>query len=579
MKIQYPDSRLFFLISILLPLLLMIVSYWLFGFYFESNDDQQMALIFDGRMSTRPESNLFFWHIFTGNLLSAFYQLSPSVPWYGLLMYFFLWCSMINFFAVGFQVFREKCRPGTLVLILITLFFFVIVENILLLNFTRVAILLSGSSILFYIIYYPRSASRTSRILISAWSLSMTSLALFTRLEGAILSLAIIAPLFIVLIGAAKYSWKGPLFFYLAVVLVITGIKVYQASITDPELNQRKNLFQGIVDYDYLSKSENTGPRESAIRSAITNWIFWDKTIMTTEYLKELTGEHGKFSKNTERLLQSIFHLHSVYLIVIIFAENQSFAFMVNLFLIFIPLWTFFSQNNKRHLLFTLFYHAAFWFTFTIVMILFKLPNRVSNPLFVLYTLSNIIVFLQFHDQLINYRKPVIRYTAALLLIAASVIYSYRMINQLEIYRSGSRLNKEKLAEINRLADSTIVVFAAPAIHLLDGSNPFEEIELNKTNTNVFIGGWTTWYPFIDSSLTALTGSNKMLDLFQFFTFTKHLFISDDSHNRVFAQYLEQVYGKKFVFQEVYEQYDTGVFSFGHKSNYYIVTSEIYETK
>ena len=68
----------------------LILVYHFLGFYFETNDDRQIAEILSGALTGSPESRTSNMNCILGFPLAFLYKITTNVPWYGLMLVLFL---------------------------------------------------------------------------------------------------------------------------------------------------------------------------------------------------------------------------------------------------------------------------------------------------------------------------------------------------------------------------------------------------------------------------------------------------------------------------------------------------------
>lgn len=530
----------------ILPLLMIVVSYHAFGFFFETNDDPQMALLFNGFWSTGPEPDLQFWHLFTGYLLSMLYQEFDSIAWYGLFMYMMLWFSTINFFLIIRTLFKVK--PLWLsILSFVFIFYFVVFENIVLLNFSRVAILLSGSALLLFLVREICTQDQKNGAVLFSWCIIQYILSALTRPEGAFLSAVIMIPLYITFYFFTKKSLGKMIYFYAAIAFVTIGIEVYQQHTIGHDTMDRKKYLNAITDYRSLSDTGIYNPKDSAIRMAILNWIFWDKTIMTNDYLNQKIDGGSRFSNITEKYVSSVRHTFWIFL------KNQSVAAIINGVIFLTVCWIFITSRVRYQSILYVLSHLLFWTIVITIMVLFKLPNRVLNPLIVLYTFGHLILFAEIQKLYALYIRTIIIYAIGSIVFLGCMGYTYRMTGQVRLFQTREKQNRNKLLEISQLTDTDLVIFTAPAGLLFTGVDPLKSIDFDRDKTYLLIGGWATWHASFEKKLISICGSDQFDKFFDCIASKKHVIISSSQHNSIISDYLEKVYYKRIRLDAPYE--------------------------
>ncbi|MCM1232525.1 MAG: hypothetical protein NC489_20570 [Ruminococcus flavefaciens] len=86
-------KRLFF--SVIFVSVLMCIVYLLFPIQFETNDDAGIMALLAGFRTGNPQPGSIFSFYLWGKIVSFFYTLTETVPWYTILFIFLTWCSLI----------------------------------------------------------------------------------------------------------------------------------------------------------------------------------------------------------------------------------------------------------------------------------------------------------------------------------------------------------------------------------------------------------------------------------------------------------------------------------------------------
>ena len=175
---------------------LVLLTYVIVGFYYDTNDDMVIKLLISGKTAASPVGNLYVYLLGWAYLLSALYRWLPLVSWYDILM--------VGALYVGLVVsFRLLCAASTAVLnrrqqLVLCILFFVLVylPHFIVVNFTRPAVLLGALAGLVLVVESEKLPQRAGRwltaglLLAAGWGL---------RPIGASLGVALVVPMLVLL--------------------------------------------------------------------------------------------------------------------------------------------------------------------------------------------------------------------------------------------------------------------------------------------------------------------------------------------------------------------------------------------
>ncbi|RYZ18732.1 MAG: hypothetical protein EOP49_49260, partial [Sphingobacteriales bacterium] len=80
----------------LLPALLILLTILVCGSFFEASDDVTISFLFRGIIADKPVPQMLNFFHGIGYVITALYQLIPSLPWYGIVLYFLLWIATVQ---------------------------------------------------------------------------------------------------------------------------------------------------------------------------------------------------------------------------------------------------------------------------------------------------------------------------------------------------------------------------------------------------------------------------------------------------------------------------------------------------
>jgi hypothetical protein len=460
--VKKQSSNLRYLPPILFAVVLTVL-YRFIGFYFETNDDPQFELMFRGIIFPHPLTATGFWHFGTASVLAWCYETIPSLPWYGMLMVLLIYCFIYNVYLLALLI-GTSVRRFWLFTGMIAFVVFIAFNSIILVNFTRVAMLSGGSALLVLLFYNGSPLSFLFRFI--QWAIFVT--ALLVRPESVILSAGLLLPLGII---AAILKKNGHhLLIYtgvpaLAMILLVKGY-AWLGPNHSIQTDQRIRNLSVLINYEKTSESLfGMDEKSAAIQNAVFNWFIWDKEGISDDLLLQWLSNNNKEGL-TAIASEALDHIrHQLFLL----AKNNTPTLAVHfaLFLIFLIGW-----RDIRKIDFALMYtgfHAAFWITTLFIAITMKMPNRVFEPMLIVYTLGHgCLIYVLFGTF-----PHIPRIVSSLILFAALgsiLIFIYRGYGKVQWYQKREAMNRAMASEIDqRFMNKTIAVMS-PGLHLLTGA-------------------------------------------------------------------------------------------------------------
>ncbi|MCU0391175.1 MAG: hypothetical protein MUE81_08660, partial [Thermoflexibacter sp.] len=260
--------------SILFTLFLFAFSYAFFTPFFETNDDVYMMLCLKGKIVVSEQSEyLIFSNILLGYLLKFLYFYFPTFNWYSYYLVFFLYLGFTIFTYLLISHIHSK-HQLIVGFFLYTLFFILFgLENLLYLQFTRVAGILATAG--FLLILFSKSATIINlQVTFGVFCVVLASLA---RIQSTYLSFIIILlPHSFILFFSIPYNSKikwvvtKSLSVVVAFLLCLSAefYNIYQLEKWDSYGSY--NALKGrIIDYEVLNKVD------AATRNDILRNVGW----------------------------------------------------------------------------------------------------------------------------------------------------------------------------------------------------------------------------------------------------------------------------------------------------------------
>lgn len=342
-------ARLWF--SALLNLVILVLLLMLCVPIFETNDDAAMRNMIKG-YSGAPSPYIIYMNYILGTLLVALYNFSVAIPWYEILFYIFIFCSLTG---ITYVFLNRKCTVFSVSILVIFLAFFGF-EGYVLLQFTRVASLLTASGmllILWGIIEQPKNTGG-----IVWFGILLSFLGTLVRFNQALLIIAIMSSIGVALILSKKemvtrvYIKKLGfcLLCVLAVLVAAYGTDILNDSkYTGEEWDYYKAfnsarsviLDYGIPGYEEIAEELSEIGISEADLKLLKSWTFedWDvfslETMQTLAALRQPTSisiptlDHWRYT-----LVRGVWDIPTFYC-----------------FLLFFLLWILFGKHEKAHIL------------------------------------------------------------------------------------------------------------------------------------------------------------------------------------------------------------------------------------
>ena len=281
-------SRHFFIIFFASILLFAGALIWFPGQY-QTNDDAAMNMYAAGTNLGQPPSEfLLFQHFIIGLGLKFLYTHLPQIPWYGALLYTYLFLSSV---IIGHVISRLHHR-FSIVGIWIVLFLLFYLQVIICPQFTICAgyLAISGILLLYSVIYDPYASKRVNRgVLIIAGGLLIW--AGMVRFYSLLLVIVSMAPLYIYLL-VARFSdtWRRLLPILCGVVVTSvflnwTQISYYEHSPGWENFYSYNNVRAEFIDRHKITWDESTEPLFRHIGwsrndlAMLISWFYLDPSV------------------------------------------------------------------------------------------------------------------------------------------------------------------------------------------------------------------------------------------------------------------------------------------------------------
>ncbi|UOQ64415.1 hypothetical protein [Hymenobacter volaticus] len=461
-----------------LPALLLLLTRIILGCYYESNDDVAISQVIRGETALAPVTNMHLYFHGLSYLLARLYHLLPSFPWYGVLLYLLLYGSLVLVYQTLVDLLASYLSLLGLTTCLIAIYWFAWQETALLMNYTRLPLLLAGTGILY-------AASRRD----SRWSLLLALLVV--AIGWAIRPSAAILGLVVALPGAwwlAGFQAAVPITSAVALMAIATGIMSANYSAIEKSYRQVDIQLVSYSDYQ-LYQPRPLSVADSLGLLSVDNWALGDSTLVNERLFKHsLQFDQAVFLHHTlpRKARASYYMLREYYQWLILFP-------------VLLGVWLL-LQNPWRE-------HGEFWaaqvaFTALLLFLIafLKLPQRLASPLFSIWTVNSLLYVMQ--------RSPgLLRFSRAWqwILCLAFLLTSVKVWRQSRMYHQRQTQNEAYMSQVYAVAKHHILVAGGVEwayIYL----SPFKTYELSDSPV-VTLMGWLALEPSLPPLRKHLTGT------------------------------------------------------------------------
>ena len=259
-----------------LPVLLVLLTVFVLGSHYETNDDFAITLLLRGRTAAAPVTDLHLYFHGWAGLLARLYQLAPAVPWYGLLLYLLLTLALVLLTAVLERLLVPHLRPWPRAGLLAAFLVLASLEHAQWFNYLRVPLLLAGAAVLWAAQRYP------ARRWVLPLSLVLFAAAWAIRPSAAVLGAAVVAPAAWWLGGRAA----GRVLAGVAAVALLLGLTVQLTRSPEAARYRRLDVLKSeVLDYGWRVPTPRTRPDSLGVQ-AVQEWSFGDSTLVNEAFFE-----------------------------------------------------------------------------------------------------------------------------------------------------------------------------------------------------------------------------------------------------------------------------------------------------
>lgn len=523
--------------SLCLSLFLFLLTHLVYGFHYGWVDDVTITNFIRGLYIAEARDKTFTVHVGLSRIYHYLYLHCSNFPWYGLIICFYAFLATFNLVYFLSCTFDKLLKKNTLIFILLTLFIFILiwVENIFLLNFTRISILLIGTS--FLLIDHITNSSLTvkQKYLWTLYLSIVLLIGILTRPESVIVLIVPFLFYFFRHYKSPRTLFK--IFLILALNGIISGI-TYTLSIDSDIKQKNKNIAHILSITDGMNTNQKKAfelINEDIRYKAVFLYYIPDDDLVNEESLKKWGSAKfvstNKIIKSWHKLRYEIYKARLSY--------GKEYLEKLNWFNLFIGLLIFnfllcflnivFSlRENKLIPIAHFLAISSFTIIIILITVLYKMENRVTIPSIAIISLMGLSMISKsniknrFNDKAIA--------ISLFLLLTPTIIQSINYYKISLEKKKETELKRNFINELNQSFENKIIfydIWTMSLIHL----SPFEVAKLNSSNMHT--NHKENWSGFISDHVHSL---EKMCGNTDFVNFYNCLFLKKEDVVFVFTK-------------------------------------------
>ncbi len=544
-----------YLIVFLLPVLLLYISYTLFGSFFETNDDPRYVLAMKGVATPKPYDNFISVYRFTVDWYIWLYQHFPTVAWYGWSMFLLLWFAVANTGLLLFYFLGGRLSNWIIALMIAAAYLLLFLQSEYYMNFTRPAILATGTSVLLFALLIPDKETLKKRKLMAGFLIIAFILGHLTRIDAGYLAFAFCAVFLVLNSFKGMKIWSVkllyPLLPFLAVIMLVKVSDSFSIRKGNEDFVEKARLLKEYDNYQNIRPFTPENIRDSlTFDAAVRAYYLTDNSTVTVNFLKKVTGgpllEQGINYKKLDESLKDF---------KISILGDSSPALMFTVFFLFCTLLYYWKDKKQGGpLLFRFLFFQVFFAGLLLTLIVFmKLPARIYNPMLLLFVLCNFILFMGSGLYTVLDRFKMITAIAGL---AAAIIfipgYFSGTHKNLKNYSMFGRINNAMVENMNSFKNTIFIPTNISAWEVHFATDPIKEMNMLNGNSYVYLSIELSLAPETQDQLIAKFGTNDHSKLFKKISEMDNVvFISDDNYNNFLGAYYHFLYGQDYKFEPV----------------------------
>lgn len=537
-----------------LPGVLFVSTYLIFGFHYQTSDDALVSALIRGFPFGVPVTEFFFCHRLTAIAYAHLAQSYPGVPWYEVAMYAFLFLAVRNYFVLIYDYAKRFLPASALTPVLIVAYSVFFLNSVIFINFTEVAIFLSASAILLAVtrLTGPSGAQPIAYAPL-AGCLMLFGLALLTRPQGALLSLIVLLPLGI--LRRRQEIVRSLCCVYLPAFALVGALQLYDyATWTDDSA-----YFRSVFPYVFNVLDARTpttpldGPADSMRYWAVTHWFLGDRETTNVAFLSRMVrNDLIDFRKvNIAALWKTLgqmyemaskYHLAVAMLLPLLGAASVVLRRR--------------AQDGWRILWFT----ALYWLPVMALAMFWKMPDRVLTPSIISYTLAALVfafVLVEHSGLWPKSHAKAAGFMAGLwcLALVVTLVAWRQKAPGADIEAVKAAANTKFRQELTAEFPGRTVVFTMDTLNAFVKHQPaLSTHRLAENSAYILIdSSWPTLLPQYPQHLRTKTGSDRMANVFQYLREKSDnvILVSTPERNAMMQKYFAAVYHDRYVFDAI----------------------------
>lgn len=371
-------------------LILFVVSSLIFGTYYE---DYQafFSSFYSGSFS--PGTPFYAWYFMAdigfSYLYASLYQIFPGLEWVSCIMFFYMYiAAVILFCLIDYYLKNKLSRPGIFLLQLI-FFFLLFPDQIVNFNFTRVAYILCGTSLLAIIVLFDGIGKIRKHIYLYAALCTVYLVGSLTRSESS-LAIALMFAGFVL-------AWHGNIRKAIQIMAIplLIAVSIVGGIIID--INTSDKYYKQLepdVEYQFTARrnmvpiSEMKTAQDSVKYEAASQLIWGDPQNMPVSFLRSLIKPSSSVFADEVQWARtwSVFKYN---------CGKFEYLLGFNILLLVLLCIVLLRYNNKKTLLFLLLYVAAFVLLIIGQIYYTKIKERSFSPYLLFLMLTQLFLWVK----------------------------------------------------------------------------------------------------------------------------------------------------------------------------------------
>lgn len=487
--------------------------------------------------------------IFISTIYGFLYKVWKSVPWYGIIDYSLVAFSLVFYF----KLFKKSG-----VLYLFVLFLALMVDDMVLFSFTRTAMLVVGASLLFSF-YSVRKyqKNRISKRKLSFVLLGLNVLILlgfFNRPQAFAYLFALFSLFMICYFVILKVNWRQlkkwfSLTIPVWICLIFSVIYYFKQPAIVKESQKLAPYFYNIYGGSFHDSFKNISKKDSLTLLLIKGNFVNDRKTMDLAFAARVTKDSPKSYFSAEKFIDFQLLSKNTWKFTPFYLKHHFTDILCMLALAIFLFIAWLRTKNRKALLILVYMILCMLSLFAITNIV-KMEQRIASPAF-LFTFVSVLLLIRFAgiNMTVNkIPKGIIWIFSFALLMINCTLLSERTTK----YRALVDSNLQFQKNLDTYYQHHTLVLSNPVLGVLY-RNPFSEFSYDGSNASKFYEAEAIIYmPSMRKMIYDYAGSLEFEAFFDkmFEEKDKTIYIATEDWKNLIVAYMEEVYGKRYVFQE-----------------------------